>query len=64
MDALIKPLRAGKAADDKPATTEPAEVRAIDKSADLRAPESRPAQLDPSEYLAAAVHPDQPRPSG
>src|SRR5262249_43490281 len=37
--ALIKPLRAGKPA------------------------EARPAELDPSEFLAAAVRADQPRPS-
>src|ERR1041385_7517801 len=37
--ALIKPLRAGKPA------------------------ESRPAELNPSEFLAAAVRADQPRPS-
>ena len=28
-----------------------------------KAPESRPAELDPSEFLAAAVRADQPRPS-
>ncbi len=39
VDALIKPLRAGKATD------------------------FRPAELDPAEFLDAAVHPDQPRPS-
>ena len=29
----------------------------------LRAAEGRPAQLDRSDYLEAAVRPDQPRPS-
>jgi GTP cyclohydrolase I len=33
------------------------------KSADVKPQEFRPAELDPSEFLAAAVHPDQPRPS-
>ena len=28
-----------------------------------KAPEARPAELDPSEFLAAAVRADQPRPS-
>ena len=56
MDALIKPLRAGKAADDKSSALET-------KGTDLRVPEGRPAQLDPSDYLEAAVRPDQPRPS-
>ena len=59
MDALIKPLRAGKAADDKSPTLGPTEAKATD----LRAPEVRPTQLDPSDYLEAAVRPDQPRPS-
>jgi GTP cyclohydrolase I len=44
MDALIKPLRAGK-------------------PSDVKSPETRPAQLEPSEFLAAAVNPDDPRPS-
>ncbi|ABD88656.1 GTP cyclohydrolase I FolE [Rhodopseudomonas palustris] len=48
MDALIKPLRAGKP-DAKPA--------------DPKGTEFRPAELDPAEFLAAAVKPDQPRPS-
>jgi len=59
MDALIKPLRAGKAADDKSSTPGSGEVKATD----LRGPDVRPAQLDPADYLEAAVHPDQPRPS-
>jgi GTP cyclohydrolase I len=33
------------------------------KSPDAKPQEFRPAELDPSEFLAAAVHPDQPRPS-
>jgi len=33
------------------------------KSADVKLPEARPAELDPAEFLAAAVRPDQPRPS-
>jgi GTP cyclohydrolase I len=33
------------------------------KSTDAKPQEFRPAELDPSEFLAAAVHPDQPRPS-
>lgn len=44
MDAIIKPLRAGR----------PLEARI---------PEARPAELDPAEFLAAAVAPDHPRPS-
>ena len=59
MDALIKPLRAGKAADDKSSTTGAAEAKAVE----LRPSEGRPAQLDPSDYLEAAVRPDQLRPS-
>lgn len=43
MDAVIKPLRAGKPADPKIS--------------------DRPAELDPAEFLAAAIRPDQPRPS-
>ena len=49
MDALIKSLRPGKASDIKPS--------------DPKIPEIRPAQLDPAEFLAAAVRADQPRPS-
>ena len=49
MDALIKSLRPNRASDAK--------------SADLKLPEARPAELDPAEFLAAAVRPDQPRPS-
>ena len=49
MDALIKPLRGGKPTEIKPN--------------DSRASEFHPAELDPSEFLAAAVQPDQRRPS-
>ncbi len=54
MDALIKSLRPGKPADIKspdPRLSEP------------KIPEARPAELDPSEFLAAVVRADQPRPS-
>ena len=53
MDALIKSLRPGKAPDLKPSEV---------KSPDV-APETRPAELDPAEFLAAAVRADLPRPS-
>ena len=33
------------------------------KPSDVKAPEFRPAELDPAEFLAAAVRADQPRPS-
>src|ERR1700722_14890812 len=33
------------------------------KPSDLKLPEARPAELDPAEFLAAAVRADQPRPS-
>jgi GTP cyclohydrolase I len=33
------------------------------KPTDAKLPESRPAELDPAEFLAAAVRADQPRPS-
>ena len=33
------------------------------KPSDVKTPEVRPAELDPSEFLAAAVRADQPRPS-
>src|ERR1700682_3152716 len=52
MDALIKSLRPGK--DGKPSDVKPS---------DQKFPETRPAELDPSEFLAAAVRADQPRPS-
>src|SRR5438445_674423 len=53
MDALIKSLRPGKAPDLKPSEV---------KSPDVN-PETRPAELDPAEFLAAAVRADLPRPS-
>lgn len=53
MDALIKSLRPGKPSDLKPSEV---------KSPDV-APETRPAELDPAEFLAAAVRADLPRPS-
>jgi GTP cyclohydrolase I len=49
MDALIKSLRTGKPSDPK--------------ASEAKIPESRPAELDPSEFLAAVVRADQPRPS-
>ena len=49
MDALIKSLRPNRPSDAK--------------SGDIKLPEARPAELDPAEFLAAAVRPDQPRPS-
>ena len=49
MDALIKSLRPNQPADGKSSEQKPLD--------------SRPAQLDPSEFLAAAVRADQPRPS-
>src|SRR5260221_11093893 len=33
------------------------------KPTDAKTPETRPAELDPAEFLAAAVRADQPRPS-
>ena len=49
MDALIKSLRPANTSELKATETKPLDVR--------------PAELDPSEFLAAAVRPDQPRPS-
>src|SRR5258705_4333540 len=49
MDALIKSLRPGKPSDLK--------------TAEGKALETRPAELDPAEVLAAAVRADLPRPS-
>jgi GTP cyclohydrolase I len=56
MDALIKPLRTNKPvdADLSDGRTGTSETRLLD---------SRPAELDPSEFLAAVVKADQPRPS-
>jgi GTP cyclohydrolase I len=53
MDALIKSLRPGKPSEIKPSDV---------KSPDV-APDTRPAELDPAEFLAAAVRADLPRPS-
>ena len=53
MDALIKSLRPGKPSEAKPSDV---------KSPDV-VPETRPAELDPAEFLAAAVRADLPRPS-
>ena len=52
MDALIKSLRPKN--DSSISDVKPAEARTVD---------TRPAELDPAEFLAAAVRPDQPRPS-
>ena len=52
MDAIIKPLRGSKGSDAK-----------AQELKELKAQEFRPAELDPSEFLAAAIRPDQPRPS-
>src|ERR1700712_1181787 len=38
-------------------------LRGNQKPPDVKAPEFRPAELDPAEFLAAAVRADQPRPS-
>jgi GTP cyclohydrolase I len=54
MDALIKPLR----------TNKPLDVdHSGGKTSETRPSDSRPAELDPSEFLAAVVRADQPRPS-
>jgi GTP cyclohydrolase IA len=52
MDALIKTLR----------TNKPDSKTADAKAAEAKLPE-RPAELDPSEFLAVAVRADRPRPS-
>ena len=49
MDALIKSLNPRKTPDPK--------------TSEAKAPDMRPAELDPAEFLAAAVRADQPRPS-
>ena len=54
MAALIKPLRPGAPSDLKSTDT---------KNSEHQSPEARPGELDPAEYMAAAVRPDQPRPS-
>ncbi len=59
MDALIKRLRTGKPPDANQSDIRSAELKPhSDKVLDPRA-----AELDPTEYLAAAVRPDQLRPS-
>jgi GTP cyclohydrolase I len=58
MDALIKPLR-GKSADGKPADGKSADG----KSGDGKSPNFRNPDLDPAEFLSAAVAAGQPRPS-
>jgi GTP cyclohydrolase I len=63
MDALIKSLRPGKAPEIKPSDVKPSDVKPSEvKSPDV-APETRPTELDPAEFLAAAVRADLPRPS-
>src|SRR3984885_10321060 len=59
MDALIKTLRPGKPSDVKPSEVKTSDI----KPSDSKIPEGRPAELDPSEFLDAAVRADQPRPS-
>jgi len=49
MDALIKALRTNRPSDGR--------------SPDAKLPEARPAELDPTDFLATAVRADQPRPS-
>jgi GTP cyclohydrolase IA len=58
MDALIKSIRPSKPAEGK--SSDP---KTEAKAAEARLPEGRAAELDPSEFLAAAVRADQPRPS-
>jgi GTP cyclohydrolase I len=59
MDALIKSLRPNQPTEAKSSEARPSDS----KTAATRIPDSRPAELDPSEFLAAAVRADQPRPS-
>ncbi len=54
MDALIKSIRPNKLSDGKSADP---------RTPESKIPEGRPGELDPSEFLAAAVRADQPRPS-
>jgi GTP cyclohydrolase I len=79
MDALIKSLRPGKTPDNKtpdnkaPDNKAPENRAAENKGADIKHSDAKPseakiadaraAELDPAEFLAAAVHADQPRPS-
>ena len=60
MDALIKPLRGGKPSEVK---SNDAKSSGATSSFGAKSSEFRPAELDPSEFLAAAVQPDQARPS-
>src|SRR5262245_61773755 len=53
MDALIKTLNPRKTTDSK----------VNEKANEAKVPDIRPAELDPAEFLAAAVRADQPRPS-
>mgnify|MGYP001221672909 CR=1 FL=1 len=67
MDALIKPLRAAKPSDVKPADLK-LDAKTDSKSPDsrpeaARSQDTRPAELDPAEFQAAAIRPDLPRPS-
>ena len=48
MDAILKSVRPGRPSDAQP---------------DRARVDVRPAELDPAEFLAAAIRPDQPRPS-
>jgi GTP cyclohydrolase I len=66
MDALIKSLRPSKPADGKssdPKTDTKPDAKIEAKATEARLAEGRAAELDPSEFLAAAVRADQPRPS-
>ncbi|MDE2331299.1 MAG: GTP cyclohydrolase I, partial [Bradyrhizobium sp.] len=69
MDALIKPLRPNQSPEAKSSEGKSSEGKSLEaklsdsKTAAARMPDSRPAELDPSEFLAAAVRADQPRPS-
>src|SRR5580692_9263470 len=56
MDALIKPLRP-KTSDAKTPDGKTSDLKSSERPVD------RPAELDPSEFMAAAVRADQPRPS-
>ncbi len=58
MDALIKSIRPSKPSEGK--SSDSKTVREGDGS---KTSEGRVAELDPSEFLAAAVRADQPRPS-
>src|SRR5580692_6983343 len=61
MDALIKSLRP-KTADGKTSDLKTSDLKTSDVKPSER-PVDRPAELDPSEFMAAAVRADQPRPS-